>query len=61
MEILITLSLQWKEFFLFAGLMFVDMLIFMVLAHFYKSEKTSAQQEQEMKQTENGNANKATE
>jgi len=40
---------QAHEFFLFAGLMFVDMIIFMILAYRYKSVPTSAVQEESPK------------
>jgi len=42
-------SSQAHEFFLFAGLMFVDMIIFMILAYRYKSIATSSEQEEILK------------
>ncbi|CAG7786494.1 unnamed protein product [Allacma fusca] len=43
---------QWKKFFLFAGLIFVDMFIFIALAYFYKpakSEEEKMEKEEELK------------
>jgi len=48
-------SSQAHEFFLFAGLMFVDMIIFMILAYRYKSIPSASDQEQLIKdQSTNG-------
>ncbi|KAM3968972.1 peptide transporter family 1 isoform 2-T2 [Aphomia sociella] len=40
------LDAQWKEFFLFAGLMFIDMLIFMTMAFRYKYVELKSSMEQ---------------
>jgi solute carrier family 15 oligopeptide transporter 1 len=37
---------QWKKFFLFAGLIFVDMFIFITLAYFYKPAQTGEEKKE---------------
>lgn len=52
-------NFQWKEFFLYSGLMFVDMIVFAVLAWFYvpvqqsdKKDDTATSNSVEMKENQ---------